>query len=200
MNIGDNIKRIRKEKKITQKQLAESINKNIRTIQMYESGEIENIPYLVVEDIAKALEVPLSELYPPTGKTINELINMLPDTNDDLSIEEAVKKYIDVIDLGGKICNSDYDNNVEIGIKVKEAHLKALKKTELLNKILEFHNLSFKMNCNSDGSRSYFISDNQDSINKEISEDDFIDFENRILWSIEKEIEYFKKFYMKDNT
>lgn len=199
MNLGESIKKYRKEKKITQKQLAEKINKNIRTIQKYESGEIE-VPLENKVKIAKALEIPLNKLYPPTGETINELIKILPSPDDDLSPEEWTKKSIDVIEFSGKICNPDYDNNKEKRAKFKESFLNSLKRTELLNNALEFHGITFKMNCNSDGSRSYFISDNQNNINKEISEDDFIDFENRILWSIEKEIEYFKKFYMKDNT
>ena len=181
------------------KQLGSMIGVSEQAISQYERG-LRKIPLENKVKIAKALDIPLNELHQATDETINDLVNMLPNPDDNLSIDEAVKKYIDVIDLGGKICNPDYDNNIETRIKVKEAYLKALEKAELLNKILEFHNLSYKMNCNSDGSRSYFISDNQDSINKEISEDDFIDFENRILWSIEKEIEYFKKFYMKDNT
>ena len=41
MSIGGNIRKYRKEKKITQKQLAELIDKNVRTIQKYENGEIE---------------------------------------------------------------------------------------------------------------------------------------------------------------
>lgn len=199
MNEGSKIRELRKSKGISMKQLGSMIGVSEQAISQYERG-LRKIPLENKVKIAKALDIPLNELHQATDETINDLVNMLPNPDDNLSIDEAVKKYIDVIDLGGKICNPDYDNNIETRIKVKEAYLKALEKAELLNKILEFHNLSYKMNCNSDGSRSYFISDNQDSINKEISEDDFIDFENRILWSIEKEIEYFKKFYMKDNT
>lgn len=58
MTIGEKLKTLRKEKKITQKQLAELIDKNIRTIQKYESCEIK-IPLESLIDISQALNVPL---------------------------------------------------------------------------------------------------------------------------------------------
>lgn len=62
MNIGERIKKYRKEKKITQKQLAEMIGKNIRTIQKYEANEID-IPLENILKISSALQVPFDELY-----------------------------------------------------------------------------------------------------------------------------------------
>lgn len=62
MNIGGNIRKYRKEKKITQKQLAELIDKNVRTIQKYENGEIENIPVNTLIDISEALNVTYTDL------------------------------------------------------------------------------------------------------------------------------------------
>ncbi|MBE6089819.1 MAG: helix-turn-helix transcriptional regulator [Clostridium beijerinckii] len=41
MNIGENIKKFRKNKGMTQKQLAFELNKSERMIQKYESGEVE---------------------------------------------------------------------------------------------------------------------------------------------------------------
>lgn len=54
MSIGENIKKYRKNMKITQKQLAEKINKQDRTIQKYEKGDIIP-PVPVLEEIAKVL-------------------------------------------------------------------------------------------------------------------------------------------------
>ena len=40
MTIGSNIKQIRKEKKLTQSDLAKKINKGLRTVQKYESKNL----------------------------------------------------------------------------------------------------------------------------------------------------------------
>lgn len=59
--IGLRIKEARKAAKLTQTALAWMINKTLRTVQKYESGEIE--PSLVViEEIAKVLGVPTGDL------------------------------------------------------------------------------------------------------------------------------------------
>lgn len=75
MNIGEKIKKYRKEKKITQKQLAEMINKNIRTIQKYEANEID-IPLENILKISHALQVPYNELCTEQSDTIvNSLLS-----------------------------------------------------------------------------------------------------------------------------
>lgn len=53
--IGSKIKKLRKEKKMTQSQLAEKIGKTESSIRKYEKGLIE-IPLSVLEDIAKVLD------------------------------------------------------------------------------------------------------------------------------------------------
>ena len=54
MSIGENIKKFRIEKKLTQKQLADKIDRSLRMVQKYESGEVE--PSIeVLNDIAKVL-------------------------------------------------------------------------------------------------------------------------------------------------
>lgn len=54
--ISNRIRELRKNKKLTQKELAEMINKSERALQKYESGEITP-KYSAMEDIAKALNV-----------------------------------------------------------------------------------------------------------------------------------------------
>lgn len=61
MTIGENIKKYRKMKNITQKQLSLLINKGIRTLQKYENGDITP-PIKVLNDIAWALEVPVKDI------------------------------------------------------------------------------------------------------------------------------------------
>lgn len=61
MSFGENVKRLRKKNKLTQTELANMINKTIRTVQKYESGEIT--PTVdIIELVAKALNVTASEL------------------------------------------------------------------------------------------------------------------------------------------
>lgn len=61
MNTGELIKKYRKEKEITQKQLAELIDKNVRTIQKYESGALVS-PLEILYSISKVLEIPVENL------------------------------------------------------------------------------------------------------------------------------------------
>lgn len=61
MSFGENVKHHRKKNKLTQTELANMINKTIRTVQKYESGEIT--PTVdIVELVAEALNVTASEL------------------------------------------------------------------------------------------------------------------------------------------
>ncbi|WP_297132976.1 helix-turn-helix domain-containing protein [Terrisporobacter sp.] len=75
MKTCEKIKQIRTNKKITQKQLAELINKNIRTVQKYESGEID-IPLESIYEISKALKVDIEEIYNPNDK-LNKFVTGL---------------------------------------------------------------------------------------------------------------------------
>ena len=62
MNIGQRIKMRRKELGMSVDRLAELINKNRATIYRYEKNEIENMPYDVIEPLAKVLDVSPSYL------------------------------------------------------------------------------------------------------------------------------------------
>ncbi|MFF5512993.1 LexA family protein [Staphylococcus capitis] len=57
MSIGQRIKNRRKEMKMSADDLGEKIGKNRATIYRYEKDEIENMPYDVIEPIAKVLRV-----------------------------------------------------------------------------------------------------------------------------------------------
>lgn len=70
MNISDNIKRYRKEKGLTQKELAEKLDKSIRMIQKYESGEVE--PSIeVLNEIANVLGTDFFEFLNSNDSKIN---------------------------------------------------------------------------------------------------------------------------------
>lgn len=59
--VGLKIKEYRKKKKLTQKELAELINRTESSIRKYEKGLIE-IPNSILEKIAEALEVNITDL------------------------------------------------------------------------------------------------------------------------------------------
>lgn len=57
MNVGERIRIRRKELKMSVDKLAELIGKNRATVYRYENNDIENMPYDIIEPIAKALKV-----------------------------------------------------------------------------------------------------------------------------------------------
>lgn len=80
MNIGGNIKKYRKEKKLTQKQLADKINISEMSIRRYERGERQPTAG-IIDLISKALDIPI--------------INLIDDIHSDLDYE-MLKYYSDV--------------------------------------------------------------------------------------------------------
>ncbi len=60
-DLGANIRMIRKEKGITQVQLAHSIGKDQQSIQRLEAGNI-NPSYIYLQEIAEGLNVPLLDM------------------------------------------------------------------------------------------------------------------------------------------
>ena len=69
-NIGLNIKKYRKEKGLTQTELADKLGKTLRTVQKYESGEI--LPSINnVYEIAEALEVFSNDIIGGDAKGFN---------------------------------------------------------------------------------------------------------------------------------
>ena len=102
-NIGLKIKEIRKEKKLTQSQLAKLINKSVITVRKWESGErTPNID--TIKQIATALDVPtfritnereVMDLFAGTNglefHTVQEILN------DNSLTEETRKSSIDLL-------------------------------------------------------------------------------------------------------
>lgn len=62
MNVNENIKKLRKEKGLSQQKLAELIGKSKSSVEKYESGLISNIPKAVLEKIANVLDSSVSSL------------------------------------------------------------------------------------------------------------------------------------------
>lgn len=61
MTVGSNIKFARKFYKLTQKELADKIGKNLSTIKKYEADQI-NIPYQVLYDISNVFDMDVETL------------------------------------------------------------------------------------------------------------------------------------------
>lgn len=73
--IGDNIKRYRRKNKMTQTELANRLDKSLRTIQKYESNQIKP-PTKVIREIADIFYIDM-----------NKLINIEDDIYEDLMYE-----------------------------------------------------------------------------------------------------------------
>lgn len=76
MNIGERIRKIRIEKGMTQKEIAEKCGINDANIRKYESGR-QNPKIDTIEKIAKALDVEISELLFEKSEIIEQLKNLL---------------------------------------------------------------------------------------------------------------------------
>ena len=60
--LAGNLKRLRKEKKLTLEEIAEALGTSKQTIHRYENGVITNIPPEKVQSLATLLEVTPSQL------------------------------------------------------------------------------------------------------------------------------------------
>lgn len=84
MTIGDNIKKYRKQNKLTQKQLGDLIGKSTISVRKYEANDIT--PSLqVLGDISVAFNI-----------TISDLTNNEPVINSDLYKDRAINNDIDI--------------------------------------------------------------------------------------------------------
>ena len=104
--VAANLKRIRKQQKVTQRQLGERTGKSERTIQNYESGKI-NFNLEMIQTLASALEIDWKELMnnadsldksdSPSNKypldSLGDIINVLFQIQQtyDLSLHFSVK-------------------------------------------------------------------------------------------------------------
>ncbi len=56
MNLGDRLKKKRREKHLTLEKVGEYIGVSKQTVQRYESGQIANIPLARLSELAKVLD------------------------------------------------------------------------------------------------------------------------------------------------
>ena len=76
--IGQRIRKLRKEHKLSQTELANKIGKSLRTIQKYENGEIE-VAISVMNEIAAALDITVADIigYNAETNTIQSLSDIM---------------------------------------------------------------------------------------------------------------------------
>lgn len=123
-NIGENIKRIRKEKRLTQKQLGEKCTPPMQdsAIRRYESGK-SNPTLETIKRIAEALEV--TELHITSGMTDEEV-------NE--AMRNSRKRYAEFWN------ENRYEIQIKRSLNVlnKDGKQKAVEQVEMLTKIPEY--------------------------------------------------------------
>lgn len=110
MTIGDNLKKFRNEKKISQRRLAQDAGVSFAYIQQLEKNEKRNPSFEIITKLSIALDININDLIVPTikGETfINDagnITHVIPKNNGDISETDAllgIAKYI------GYIANSE---------------------------------------------------------------------------------------------
>lgn len=146
MNVGERIKRRREELKMSADDLGELVGKNRATIYRYEKNEIENMPYSIIEKLAKVLKVspaylmgwddtppvkPASEYrYFPIGVSAGLPINVEPiETAETITIpDELLGKWAGNKDIYFTRVNGESMNKV-----IPHGSLIAVKQIEVEN-------------------------------------------------------------------
>ena len=142
MGLKENIKKYRKEKKLTQQQFGEKINKSESTIRKYEKGDVLP-PLSVVNEIANFLQIEVTDLF--EGENDSQILNNMTsnlNTNDDK--EDKLNKYKEYA-IKDKFLYYDKMNPKEL----EEMYLMKIKSLENANKTLEslitLHEIQYKM-------------------------------------------------------
>lgn len=90
--IGERIKIIREAHKLSQKDFASKVNISLRTLQTYEQGKVEAVPFPVLKDIAENFHINLDWMFFGDGlmyKMINEQLQASPYLTEALSIADS---------------------------------------------------------------------------------------------------------------
>lgn len=135
INIGENIKKYRKERKLTQIGLAEVLSKSESTIQKYESGKVIPDTSTLIK-IAVALDVNIADLLGQYGVYKAKDGIVIETFESDSDIPEDTKKYFVSMELFEKFLNS-------IGYTFNE--LSSIHRVYLYKKIIAQIELEMKM-------------------------------------------------------
>lgn len=185
MNIGENIKKCRKEKGLTQQELASKSEISRNALINYESGK--RIPNLdILGKIADALSMQINELY--SMKQINENIFGKFMKDNDLTRIEFAELMLNNPNLA-----DDFEMPEEIKDFMTDDNFKSYKNnSKVFNRMYHVLN-AYDIHFGLDKDEEYVILvDKSDDFSNDISIDYFRFFIFRLNEIIEKEIEYFK--------
>lgn len=95
MNIGNKIKTIRKDKKLTQKEFGKLIGKSEISVRKYEANS--NVPLDVILEIAKVFELDAASLIPTSDNLDNSFKKYLESKNyyvEDLDLLNEIEHHV----------------------------------------------------------------------------------------------------------
>lgn len=177
MNIGKNIKKYRKERKMTQQQLADAINKSKSTIEKYEADKIKSISFDTLGNIATALQVPVDILcgleLEPFIEPLGGVILGYTDKKTGLLTLDSSEDYIK-----SEIAKDLVDNEFYIAINSLKTFLNYTSGINLTWDISDDKNIKIK------------IRDNPKGYSKVLNEKEALSFIDRIKFHIMAEINY----------
>lgn len=75
MKIGEKIRYLRKQNKMSADELAKILNKDRATIYRYENGDIESLPVNILEPLAKALHVTPADILMTTKEDLESKLS-----------------------------------------------------------------------------------------------------------------------------
>ena len=106
MNIGQRIKKIRKEKGLSVDYIADKLGKNRATIYRYESNEIENLPYPIL--------VPLAKILGTTPMYLMGIDENIEEIKVTIEEKQLLDNYNQLNDLGKREANKRVSELTEI--------------------------------------------------------------------------------------
>lgn len=151
MNIGERIKKLRKEKGLSVDYIAEKLGKNRATVYRYESSEIENLPYPIL--------VPLADIL---GTTPMYLMGC---EVEDIKVTKEEKQLLEnynKLDSDDKTKVIDYTNLLSNQDKYKSANKSASEITATTDNVvdLDIQSSNSKNEC-------YTLAAHDDDLNEE---------------------------------
>lgn len=155
--IGENIKRIRKDRKITQEELASLLNKSTISVRKWESGERTPRNEVLI-NIANELRVPLADLYedfdeddiiPNWLKKINKKLDV-ENINNEIKILETIQDLLKYYNYTVDFIQLNQDQT-EVEVEIKSL-ISQEKKTISYDDYLDLandlkHFIDFKFYC-----------------------------------------------------
>ena len=176
MNIGKNIKKYRKERKMTQQQLADAINKSKSTIEKYEADKIKSISFDTLGNIATVLQVPIDILcgleLEPFIEPIEGFVLGYTDKKTGMFTLDSTEDYVK-----SEIAKDLVDRSFYIAINSLKTFLNYTSNVNLTWDISDDKDVKIK------------IIDNSKNYSKTLTEEEAFDFIDKIKFHIKAEID-----------